>query len=427
MAETQKMQRCSLLLKQLLTTMTSLYKHQQDFLKWNPDKCSLVWSCGTGKTRTAIEWAINTPGYHNIHLVICPKALQINWDRECKKWGKGIIFRCYTKEQFRKLHATLPQYDSVIVDEVHNGFLTPGFKSQMSKALKSYLKKYNVPRVLLLSATVYTSSPWNIYNLAYYTGHIWSYTKFKYEFFDDIRMGMRVISQPKRGIEAKLAKLTHKIASVVDIHDVLDVPLQNHLDPEYFALSKEQQKAIKDNYDPLPIVRYTAQHSIENGILNGNEFKNTQTFPSDKDERIFELCKETKKVAIICRYNLQIDILYLFLQKEFPNRTVFMIRGNIKNRDDITIELEKLDSAIAIIQADCAEGYQLPSFELCIFASQSYSYTKWEQICGRFLRMDKPSRTTFMYLLTEGDSIDQAVYNAVKKRENFQIELYGKN
>jgi len=80
-----------------------------------------------------------------------------------------------------------------------------------------------------------------------------------------------------------------------------------------------------------------------------------------------------------------------------------------------------------LIQADCAEGYQLPSFGLCVFASQSYSYTKWEQICGRFLRMDKPSRTTFLYLLTEGDSIDQAVYDAVKKKEDFKIELYAKN
>jgi hypothetical protein len=40
--------------------------------------------------------------------------------------------------------------------------------------------------------------------------------------------------------------------------------------------------------------------------------------------------------------------------------------------------------------------------------------------------MDKPSRTTFLYLLTEGDSIDQAVYDAVKKKEDFKIELYAR-
>ena len=156
-----------------------LYQHQKDFLAKNPNKTSLVWSCGTGKTRTAIEWAVNINDTYPITLVICPKALKANWERECKKWSNRI-FRVATKEEFRKLHKELPKYDAVICDEIHNGFLTPNFKSQMSKALRWYLKTHKIDRVLLLSATVYTSSPWNIYNLAYYTGHIWDYMKFKY-------------------------------------------------------------------------------------------------------------------------------------------------------------------------------------------------------------------------------------------------------
>lgn len=405
--------------------MTTLYKHQQDFLAQNPNKSTLVWSCGTGKTRTAIEWALKTPGSHNIHAVICPKALATNWERECKRWsGEDVIFRVYTKEQFRKMAKEFPVYDSIIVDEVHNGFLTPNFKSAMSKALRGYLKKHNVPRVLLLSATVYTSSPWNIYNLAYYTGHIWNYQEFKYKYFTEIRMGMRWIPVAKKGIERQLSDEVKKIASVVDIHDVLDVPLQNHLEPEYFALSKEQQKAIKDNYDPLPIVRYTAQHEIENGILIGNEFREDEEFYTDKTERILDVVKETKKLAVICRYNKQIDILQSVIRDQNPEKKIGILRGDVVDRDYVTRMADEVDDIVVLIQADCAEGYQLPSFELCIFASMSYSYTKWEQICGRFLRMDKPSRTTFMYLLTEGDSIDQAVYDAVKRKEDFKIQLY---
>ena len=34
-----------------------LFEHQKAFLAKNPDKSALVWSCGTGKTKTAIEWA----------------------------------------------------------------------------------------------------------------------------------------------------------------------------------------------------------------------------------------------------------------------------------------------------------------------------------------------------------------------------------
>lgn len=405
--------------------MTDLYQHQKDFLALNPNKSSLVHSCGTGKSRTAIEWAKLSLNKNLVMrtLIICPKSLKTNWWRECDKWRLPMV-EIWTKEEFRRdWDKYKTGYDQIIVDEVHNGFLTPNFKSQMSKALKSYLKKHSIPRVLLLSATVYTSSPWNIYNLAYYTGHIWNYQRFKWQFFDDIRFGQRWIPIAKKGIEPQLAELVKSIASVVDIHDVLDVPLQNHLDPEYFALSKEQIKAIKDNYDPLPIVRYTAQHEIENGILLANEFREDQIYETDKEERIKTLCEENDKVAIVCRYNLQIDRLRFLLEANFK---VFVISGDVVDRDGVCLAAESASKAVVIIQADCGVGFQLPSFELCVYASMSYAYTSFEQMNGRFLRMDKPSRTTFMYLLTEGESIDQAVYDAVKRREDFKINLYAK-
>jgi superfamily II DNA or RNA helicase len=394
-----------------------LYQHQLDFLAQNPNKSALVWSCGTGKSRTAIEWANRGDG---IPLVVCPKGLRANWIREAQKWG--VITDVFTKEQFRKEWKNLAKYSQIIVDEVHAGFLTPNFKSQMSKALRDYIKKHKVERVLLLSATVYTSSPWNIYSLAHHLGHKWNWQQFSIMFFDHIWMGQRQIPVVKKGSEAKLAELTKSIASVVNIYDCMDVPLQNHLEPEYFALSKGQEKAIKDSYDPVPIVRFTLQHEIENGVLLGNEFKDSEVFTCDKNERILAICAENKKVAIVCRYNAQIDVLAKLLEVYKPS----IIRGDIKNRDEVCLEAEKAENAVVIIQSDCGIGFELPSFGLCVYASMSYSYTSWEQMNGRFLRMNKPSRTTFMYLLTEGNSVDQGVYDAVKRKEDFKIALFKK-
>ncbi len=400
-----------------------LFKHQEQFLKDNPDKSALVWSCGTGKTRTAIEWS---KGSNHKILIICPKALKTNWIREIGKYCQYLgLWLVISKEEFRRDHEKLGKFEYVIVDEVHNGFLTPHFKSQMSKALRNYIKKYNVPRILLLSATVYTSSPWNIYQLATLLGHKWNWQTFSLKFFNQIRMGPRIIPVAKKGIEKELAKLTKEIASIVNIYDCIDVPLQLHTEPEYFALNASQKKAIKENYDPVPIVRYTLQHEIENGILIGNEFKKSETYETDKIERIKALCEENKKIAIVCRYNSQIDALQKALGSTWK-KDIFIIRGDVKDRDKVTQVAESSERAIVLIQADSAEGYQLPSFPLCVFASQSYSYVKWEQICGRFLRMDKPSRTTFIYLLTEGESVDQGVYDAVKRREDFRINLFKK-
>jgi superfamily II DNA or RNA helicase len=394
-----------------------LYKHQKEFLIKNPDKSALVWSCGTGKTRTAINWSQTID---DSTLIICPKALKANWNRECKKWGNVLQTTILTKEEFRRDYKSLEAYGQIIVDEVHNGFLTPHFKSQMSKALRDYIKIHKVQRVLLLSATVYTSSPWNIYNLAFYCGLKFDWLKFKHTFFNEVRFGPRIVPVPKKGCEAKLAELTKKFASVVNITDVIDVPLQNHLEPEYFALTKEQEKAIKENYDPLPIVRYTLQNEIENGILIGNEFRQPQTYETDKIERIKAICEENTKVAIVCRYNAQID----YLAKELRTYNPLIIRGDVKDRDSVCQRAEQNTRAVVLIQADCGIGFELPSFPVCVYASMSYSYTAWEQMNGRFLRMNKPSRTTFIYLLTEGKSIDQGVYDAVKRKEDFKIELF---
>lgn len=410
--------------------MTTLYKHQLEFLKQNPNKSALVWSCGTGKTRTALEWVKQNYQNYNPYercIIVCPKPLKANWEREVNKSTfKGFYFyKVMSKEEFRRDWKELEQANYIIVDEVHNGFLTPHFKSQMSQALRNYIKRHNVPRVLLLSATVYTSSPWNIYQLATLLGYKWDWYKFYHKFFNRVRMGRREVPVAKAGCEKDLAKIIKNIASVVNIYDVLDVPLQQHCEPEYFALSEAQKTAIKDNYDPLPIVRYTNEHEIENGVLLANEFRKEQYYETDKEERIISLCEENKKIAIICRYNAQIDAYKESLERS-TKRNVLVIRGDIKDRDKVCQTAELSEEAIVLIQADCAEGYELPSFPLCVFASMSYSYTKWEQICGRFLRMNKPSRTTFLYLLTEGESVDQGVYDAVKRKEDFKIELFKK-
>src|ERR1035437_8098123 len=125
-----------------------LYQHQQKFIDENPDKTALVRSCGTGQTRAACEWAKQRTGLGGITLIICPKSLKANWQRECEKW-KLYAYKVMTKEEFRKDYKTLIGLNQVICDEVHNGFLTPNFKSQMSKALRSYLKVHKVERVLL--------------------------------------------------------------------------------------------------------------------------------------------------------------------------------------------------------------------------------------------------------------------------------------
>lgn len=393
--------------------MNSLYKHQIDFLKQNPNKSSLVHSCGTGKTRTSLEWS---KLYDGNTLVICPKALKTNWQREADKCA--AIIHVLTKEEFRKTYLVLARFSQVIVDEVHNGFLTPHFKSQMSKALRHYLKVHSVPRVLLCSATVYSSSPWNIYNLAFLTGHKWDWQKFNNTFFTQVRMGHRMIPKVKKGSETKLAEITKRIASVVSLEECVDVPAQT-FETEYFDLTEQQKQIIKDNYDPLPIVRFTSHHQISNGVLKGNEFlKDISDIPSLKNERIVSLCNENDKVIIVCRYNMQIDALAKLLKSHRP----MIIRGDVKDRDKVCQEAEKAEKAVVLIQSSCSMGFELPSFRIMVFASMDFSYTHYKQMCGRILRINNLQKNLYIHLIA--GEMDQAILDAIGRKQDFNIALY---
>lgn len=394
--------------------MNDLYNHQRQFLLRNPNKHLLSWEPGTGKSRTAIEWA-KTRG---MTLVICPKALKRNWQRELDKWGSEAVI--YSKEEFRKVWDVLPKYNTIVIDEAHYFFST---KSQMSKSLLSYIKRWKSENILLLTASPYLSSPWSIFVAAKILGYNWNYGSFKSRFFNDVRMGSRWVPIVKKGIEEEIGALVKGIGSTVRLDECIDVPTQSY-ETEFFVLTKEQKKAIDNIEEINHIVRFTKAHQIEQGTLKGDGYTEDRFYPSDKTERIVEICEENPKVAIFCRYNLQIDHSAEVLKD--LGKPVFIIRGDVKDRDEVIQEAEKEPEAIILIQAACSEGYQLPSFGVIIFASLDFSLKNFIQAQGRFLRIDKPKKNLFIHLVVEGE-IDEDVYNCIMKKMDFNIAIYKRN
>ena len=390
-----------------------LYKHQQNFLDKNPRKKLLCWSTGTGKTLTSIFWA-NTG---TSTLFVVPKALKNNWQRNIKAHYTGKIYTLLTKEEFRRDWEKLSKYDNLIIDEAH---YFSGQKSQMAKNLRKYLKKNQINRLLLLTATPFLSSPWNIYVLAGHLGFDWSYFSFRDKFFYDRYIGRRIVPMVKNGIEDEIAKLVAEIGDIVRLEDAADVPEQLFV-TEFFGKNKVQEEKIKTVVDLNPIVKFTKHHQIENGTLKSDGFDPHWHTEIDKHERIIEKCEAVDKVAVICRYNLQIDILKEKLSK--LNKDIFIIRGDVKDRDAIVSQVEASKECVVLINAACSEGYELPSVGLMIFASMSFSYKDFKQICGRVLRINKLKKNVYLHLVTEG-GIDQAVYESIMRKQDFDLSIY---
>lgn len=396
--------------------MTQLYKHQQSFIERLPNKCLLCWDTGTGKTIGSIMWA-NNHGARSL-LVIVPKALKENWKRNLAEHFTGSEWTVLSKEEFRRDWTHVKKFNAVIVDEAH---YFSGMKSQMHKNLLKYFGKYDIRLVILATATPYLSTPWNIYALASLLGYRWSYGKFRAHFFEEKYLYNRIFFKPRPNIQGEISDLVKKMGDVVHINECADIPDQT-FETEFFKVNKKQESQKKLVKEFNPVVRFTKYHQIENGTLKGEEgYTEDQFFKCDKTERVIELAENHKKIAIVCRYNLQIDLYAKELEK--LNRNVYIIQGKTKNRDEVVQKIEQADNAIVLINASCSEGYELPSVGVCVFASLSFSYKDYRQMLGRFLRLNRLKKNVYLHLITE-DGVDAGVYDSIKNKEDFDIAIY---
>lgn len=384
----------------------------------------MAWSTGTGKSFAALELAQLNRG---LYVIVVPKSLKEKWSRDTEMYAtNGVGFCLLTKEEFRKDWDKLPRADGVIVDEAH---YFSGMKSAMSKSFLAYCRKNKPSRIWLLTATPYLSTPWNIYRLAQLLGYNWNYMTFFNKFFHQVRLGRstRMVPMQRKGMEEEVAALVKQIGDVVDLEDCADVPDQV-FETENFKTNPKQQKLIEavKKKETNPVVRFTKFHQIENGSLKGDEYNEDVFVEADKHERILELAQENKKLAVFCRYNLQIDSLHSLLTSKLKGKLVYIIRGDVKNRDEIVQQIEAADECVVLINAACSEGYELPSVGVIVFASMSFSYKDYKQSLGRFLRINKLKKNVFIHLINEG-SVDEAVFESISNKQDFDIAIYAQS
>jgi superfamily II DNA or RNA helicase len=227
--------------------------------------------------------------------------------------------------------------------------------------------------------------------------------------------------------EEELAELVKKIGDVVHIDECVDVPDQV-FETRVFKTNKKQEKLMKDISlkETNPVVKFTKFHQIENGSLKGDEYNENVFIEADKHDHILELARENKKLAVFCRYNLQIDSLYSLIQSQLKDKLVYIIRGDVNNRDEIVQAVEKAEDCVILINSACSEGYELPSIGVVVFASLSFSFKDYVQAQGRFLRINALKKNVFIHLINEG-SVDEAVFESISNKQDFDLAIYAKN
>lgn len=404
-----------------------LYKHQQDIVDADPKKCGLFLGTGSGKTRTALELARG-----NI-LVICPKTTA-----EDDTWTKHYTGRSITimsKETFRRDWEKLPHYITVIIDEAHTVCgISPVFKwvnkkpipktSQLFDSCYQFIQKTNPERLYLLTATP-VRNPLAVFAFMCLLGKktLDSFESFRRTFYVPVKMNHREIYMAKKDKESqdKLGALVQSMGYTGRLSDFADVPEQTHrvINVPLSDMQVKKMKELPIEF-PDPLTLIGKKHQVEQGVLKGNEFEESQVFPTSKLEAIEDLYEEFGKVLVFAKYTEQIEMI----KNYFKDKNIFVLDGRTKERGPLLMAAAIADNAIVIAQASVSAGYELPSFRCTIYASQSYSYVDLAQSWGRTLRINNLQKNLYVYLLS-GD-IDRAVYKALETKGDFQEATYAK-
>lgn len=410
----------------------NLYDHQKKIITDDPKRTGLWLGTGSGKTRTALMLARGKT------LVICPKTQKedMNWEREQGKIKLGCTsgLAVISKETFRRDHASLPAFDTVIVDEAHTCLgATPNViyrkrqpypkTSQLFEALTIFLKRTQPSRLYLCTATI-IKSPMTVWAGAVTLGHDWDFYKFRDRFYYRLAISGREIFMLKKDDETKnkLAELVKKIGYTGRLEEYFDVPDQTfktiHID-----LTEAQKKRLKEiPYEfPEPIVRCGKIHQIENGILAGDEFNKPEVFANNKIEKILELALEFPKMIIFAKYTAQIFEIYTTLLKE--GYKVLVLDGKTKDKGAVLDEAKSLDKCIVIAQAQISSGWELPEFPCMIFASKTYSFVDWDQSLGRIQRANNIKKNIYISLVVRG-AVDEAVDKCISQKQDFSERIY---
>lgn len=412
----------------------NLYAHQERILNDDPKKTGLFLGTGSGKTRIALMLARGNT------LVICPKTQKEdgNWERELASvdWygDRAEKLLVLSKETFRRDHASLPAFDTVIVDEAHTCLgVTPNTRqrkrmiipkaSQLFEALDEYLTRTKPSRLYLCTATI-TRSPMTVWGAAKILGYDWDFYKFRSAFYIQLPMPGREVWSPKTDDVTKdrLAAAVQKLGYVGRLDDWFDVPAQMYKN-EYVDLTPVQKKRIREAKLewPEPIVQLGKVHQIENGVLSGDEYTASEPFPNEKLNRIFEYHEEFPKMIVFAKYTAQIQSIVTECDKR--SIPVLALTGATKDRGELLAKANALDSCIFVVQSQISAGWELPSYSLMIFASMTYSVVDRLQAEGRILRANALKKNLYITLITRG-GVDEAVAKSIANKQDFSERVY---
>jgi len=366
-------------------------KHQARLAQENPKIRLLAHEGGTGKTICACIW-LKLDNRDDDALVVCPNKVVKKWKKALSDWGTKA-----TVVDMNNGFKLLPhkKWSAIVIDEVDH-FGSPLFiKGTSARAIHLYelIRAYPDVDRLLLSATPVRSTPYNFHNILCFLGVYIDWKVWRAMFFEQ-----RTPFWSK--YPTWLTKDNWQVMIRPYIKKYADVVLLSECVGELPPLIEEEIRIKTPKWIPtVEKDKFSDEHMHEH---QGN-------IPY-----ILEAGRQYRKVLVVAYYREHTEQLYKELSKD---KQTFMIRGGIKNQEDIIKQAQEADDCYFIVQASIGDGFDLDTFSCAVFASMSYAVRDFVQMKFRMRRIHNLHPVKHYYLI--GGRCDKNVLDTIKAGRDF--------
>lgn len=397
-----------------------LYDFQKDLLNKIESNYLIAADTGTGKTMMALHHYIRHSNGEPLLIVAPPQKInEGGWDREVEFVSNhyGIEIE-YENLSYGVLARRWKEFEGwfVVYDECHY------IKNPTSQRGKAGIKLSQASSNFLLLSATPSSNGWED-TIAYMImfGHYKNKTQFlkQHAIYEDKFFGQRRFKAVVDFTEKeKLNKLYQSFSISLPKEECLDLPGIYH-EKVTFKPSTEYNKVKKDRVLKVDdeLLLYDTNQKLQHGL---------RFYANQKDKlKYTEMLAEGTEENIIIFYNFtaEKDELVKFMKK--LKKKVYEVSGQkseIPNVDD----WDDLKNSVTIVQYQAGSaGIELQYANLVIVYTPTYSYQNHVQALGRAYRNGQTKKVTVYEYMTK-NTIEEAVYAALDRKEDFTEELFRK-
>ena len=399
--------------------MKQLYEYQSRYLAGLPKSCVMGADVGLGKTLMSLAH-YRKYGEGRPLLVLAPasKVRTQDWHNEIEEFF-GLAQPEWWVVSYDKFARKPENYLGlkdlcVIADECH---FIANSQSKRGKAIRKVIAQGD--QFIGLSATPLPNGWSSMENYAIIFGLVKNKTEYIRQFVNiDRTRGFPIITGYNNTY--LLERFWNRHSKHLERNGNIDLPEVMNL-PERI----EPNNKFKTMYAKMMLTRTTPDGEL---LDNPSKFFNAlrqSTTPLRKDalQSIIESTKE--HIVVFYNYDTERELILEVLGGlgKDDKRVVYEQSGHASNlppRD----KWEKMKPSVTLAQYQSAStAIELTYASVTVFLSPTYSYANFHQAKGRTHRPGQKKRTLF-YMLSVNGSIDQDVWRALKKKQNFNQTIW---